>query len=522
MQPGNRIAINTGFLYVRMLITMVISLYSTRLILNAMGVEDYGLFNLIGGVIALLSFINGAMAVATQRYLSFYLGAGEDQKLKSVFSSSILLHLVIGFIIVLLLELGGIFLFNGVLNIPAELIKTAKIVFHFMVVSTFFTINSVPYDASINAHENFLFDALAGIFESFVKLGIAIFLISARGDKLILYGLLIALLTILIRIIKSIYCFLKYDECRISLKFYIDLSLFKEMISFAGWSLFGSLCFVLRNQGLAIVLNLFFGVVVNAAYGIANQVNGQLSAFSQNMLKALNPQIVKSEGSGDRNRMLRLSILACKLSFFLLAFFAVPLIIEMPYILKIWLKTVPENTLIFCQLILVISLLQQLTVGLMVAITSVGKIKAYQLSVGILYTLNLPLAYILIKLGLPAYSVLVGSIFLECIAGVSRIWFAQRIAGLPVNVFLRETLFNSVITLILITIFSMVPRILIEESIIRMCLTALTSTFSLFIFGKYIGNLSSEFERLKEFLFALFRRDENGLRGLFSTNSNSL
>jgi O-antigen/teichoic acid export membrane protein len=505
-----------------MLITIFFSLYSTRLILNAMGVEDYGIFNLIGGVVALLSFINAAMSVSTQRYLSFYLGAREFQKLKFVFSSSILLHLVIGFIIIILLELGGILLFNGALNIPAERINAAKIVFQFMVVSTFFTINAVPYDSSINAHEDFLFDALTGVFESIVKLGIAILLISAKNDKLILYGLLFALLTILIRIIKSIYCVKKYDECRIRIKHFIDISLFKEMISFASWSLFGSLCVVLRNQGLAIILNLFFGVIVNAAYGIANQVNGLLSAFSQNMLKALNPQIVKSEGSKDRERMLRLSILACKLSFFLLTFFAVPLIIEMSFILKIWLNTVPENTVIFCQLILVLSLLQQLTIGLMIAITSVGKIKAYQLSVGILYTLNLPLAYILIKHGLPAYSVLIGSIILECIAGVSRIWFAQRIAGLPVNVFLRKTLYNSILSIVLITIFSIIPSILFEESIIRVCLTALASIVSLFIFGKYIGNLSNEFEKLKDILYAIIRGDMNRLKGLFAANFNSL
>jgi O-antigen/teichoic acid export membrane protein len=500
MQPAKRVVINTGFLYGKMLITMFISLYSTRLILSALGVEDFGIFNLVGGIIAMLSFMNGAMSVSTQRFLSYYLGAGEVSKLKSVFSSSVLLHLLIAIIIILLLELGGIFLFNGVLNIPADRIGTAKVVFHFMVVSTFFTINAVPFDATINAHEIFLFDALTGIFESIVKLGIAIILIYTGVDKLILYGLLIAALTIFIRIIKSIYCYRKYDECRISVKSHINIGLFKEMLTFAGWNLFGSLCSVVRNQGLAIVLNFFFGVIVNAAYGIANQVNGQLSSFSQNMLKALNPQIVKSEGSGDRNRMLRLSMLACKLSFLLLAFFSVPLIIEMPFILKVWLKTVPENTVVFCQLILILTLIQQLTVGLMSAIQSVGKIKAYQIVVGSLLILNLPLAYWLIKLGLPSYSVLVGSIFLESIAGGSRIWFAHELTGLPVIVFLRKIMFVTVLTVVMAALIAMIPRFLLEGGILRLFLTAIVSTISLLLIGKKIVFTSHENKRIIELI----------------------
>ena len=509
MRPANRVVVNTGFLYGKMLITMLISLYSTRLILNALGAVDYGIFNLVGGVIAMLSFLNGAMSVATQRYLSFYLGAGEKHKLKSVFNSSIVLHLVIGFIIVLLLEFGGLLLFNGTLNIPADRIGVAKIVFHFMVISTFFTINAVPYDAAINTHENFLFDALTGIFESIIKLGIAIWLIYTEVDKLILYGALIAGLTIIIRIIKSIYCFRKYEECRVRLTSYFDTGLLKEMFSFAGWNLFGSFCSVISNQGIAIVLNLFFGIIVNAAYSIATQVNGQLSSFSINMLKALNPQIVKSEGSGDRERMLRLAILACKLSFFLIAFFAIPIVLEMPFILNLWLKTVPDNTIIFCQLILILSLVQQLTVGMMSALFSVGKIKVYQIVVGSLLMFNLPIAYILLKFGLPAYSVFVGSIFLEIIAGCSRIWFAHKIAGLHIHNFISGTLFKSMSSASLVILFTLLPHFLLQEGILRTTLTAITSTILLLFFGRYIALTSDEHEKIKELILAFCIKARN-------------
>ena len=214
MRDAQRVAMNTGFLYAKMVITIFISLYSTRLVLKALGVEDYGIFALIGGVIGMLSFLNGAMTTATQRFFSFSLGSKDEKKLKDVFNISVIIHLVIGLLIVLILEIGGAYLFNGILNIPADRVSSAKIVFHFMVVSTFFTINAVPYTAAINAHENMLLDSLVGIFESFVKLGIAIFLLKTNSDRLVMYGLLIAGLTILIRFINSFYSIRKYKECK--------------------------------------------------------------------------------------------------------------------------------------------------------------------------------------------------------------------------------------------------------------------------------------------------------------------
>lgn len=504
MLPAKRVIINTGFLYGKMVITIFISLYSTRLILNALGVADYGIFNLVGGVIAMLSFINGAMIIATQRYLSFYLGAGEEHKLKFVFNSSVLLHLVISIIIVILLEIGGFFLFDGGLNIPADRIGTAWIVFHFMVVSTFFTINAVPYDASINTHENMLFDALLGIFESVLKLGIAIWLVYTDVDKLILFGLLTAVLTIIIRILKSIYCSRKYQECRIHFKSNIQIALLKEMLSFAGWNLFGLFVSVLRSQGMAILLNLFYGIIVNAAYGIANQVNANISSFSLNMIRAIVPQIAKSEGSGNRERALRLSVLACKMSFFLLAFFAIPIIIEMPFILDIWLKTVPENTIIFCRLILIWVLMQQSTYGLIAAIQSVGKIKNYQIVVGVFQLFNLPLAYACIKFGLPAYSVFVSTILLELVAGSLIIWFAHKIAGLNVKDFLIKTLISSMVSAVIAASLALLIRFSLQAGFFRAVLVGITTSLSLILLGKYIVLTSLENEKVKEILLSFY------------------
>jgi O-antigen/teichoic acid export membrane protein len=504
MKSAKRVIKNTGFLYVKMLITIFISLFSTRLILNALGVEDYGIFNLIGGVISMLTFINGAMIIATQRYLSIYMGAGDMSKLKSVFSSSVILHFVISLLIVIILEVAGLFLFDGGLNIPLDRIGTAKIIFHFMVISTFFTINAVPYDAAINSHENMLFDALLGILESVLKLGIAIWLIYSGFDKLILYGLMTALLTILIRIIKSIYCTKKYEECQIRFFSNIDIGLLKEMLAFAGWNLFGLFSSVLKSQGLAILLNLFFGIVVNAAYGIANTVNANIRAFSSNMIRAIMPQITKSEGGGDRKRMLRLSVFASKMSFFLLAFFAIPIIIEMPFVLTLWLKTVPENAVIFCQLILVISLMYQMTVGMMVAITSVGNIKVFQIVVGAVEIFNLPVAYALVKVGLPAYSVFLGLIFLELIAGGLRIWFAKKVTGLDIKVFLYETLLSSVLTVAIASILAFLLQLLMQESFLRLLGVGFVSTLTLLVVGKYIAMTADENKRIMEMILSIY------------------
>jgi O-antigen/teichoic acid export membrane protein len=503
MQPAKRIVRNTGFLYGKMVITIFVSLYSTRLVLNALGIVDYGIYNLIGGIIALLSFVNSGMIVASGRYLSFYLGAGEKQKLNEVFSSSVVLHFIIGLIIVTALEIAGFFIFDGVLNIPFERIHTAKIIFQCMIVSTFFSINSVPYGASINSHENFLFEAMFGILESFIKLGIAILLITISGDKLILYAILIAAMTIIVRIIMGTYCHYKYEECRTKIRSNIKIKLLKEMLAFAGWNVFSLFCYVVRTQGLAVVLNLFFGVVVNAAYGIANQVSGTLSSFSTNMIKAFLPQIFKSGGSGNNERMLRLSMLSSKLSIYLLALFAIPLFIEMPFVLNVWLKTVPENTIIFCRLILIIGFLQQPTMGLMAAITTVGNIKVYQLVTGTFQFLNLPIAYGLIKLGLPAYFVLIGSISLEIINVYIVIWFAHKLAGLHMKNFLINTLLRALSSVALACIFALLIRFSLPEGILRTALVIIISTTSLFLFGKLIALTSEEYEKIKE-LFKSF------------------
>ncbi|MBX3256825.1 MAG: hypothetical protein KF862_21995 [Chitinophagaceae bacterium] len=438
MKASNRVAFNTIVLYGKMLITILITLYSVRLVLNGLGASDYGIYNLVAGVILLMSFLNSAMTASTQRYLSFHEGARNAEAQRKVFYNSLVLHVIVGLFIVAVLEILGFFLFEGFLNIPANRVDSARLIYHFMSATVFFTVLSVPYTASLNAHENMLTMSVVQIIETILKLLVAVSLFFINSDKLVFYGLAMAMISVASFLMYAVYCHKRYPECKSLTRNTADRGLLKELTSFAGWNLFGALCYMGRSQGLAILLNLFLGTVVNAAYAIANQVSGQLKFFSNAMLSALNPQIMKSEGANDRKRMLRLSMMASKFGFFLLAFVAIPCIFEMSSILTFWLKSVPDYTVIFCQLILAGSLTNQLTVGLQSASQAAGNIKAYQAIVGIILLLNLPVAYFLLKAGFTAYSILISFVVIEFIGCCFRLFLLKRQAGLSIKEYCRR------------------------------------------------------------------------------------
>lgn len=431
---------NTGIQYGRILITVGLSLFTTRIVLDALGAIDYGIFNLIAGIIVMLAFLKNAMATSTQRFLSFYQGMKDQLMQARIFWNSLFFHVVLGLVILGMLEVAGLFLFDGFLNIPLEKVPEAKVVYHFMGLNVFFLILSVPYNGSLVAHENMLFVAMVNILEVLLKLAIAISLYHTPDNKLIMYGMLMAGISSVSFAVYAVYCTKRYEECKLKNRQSMDRGLVKELGAYAGWNLFGSVCSVGRTQGLAVILNLFFGAYINSAYAIANQVGGQLLFLSSTMLKSINPQIMKSEGNGDRKRMLRLSMIASKFGFFLLSIVAVPFIFEMDHILHVWLKEVPDYTIAFCRMVLVAAIINQLTIGLQSAAQATGKIKAYQATVGGVLILNLPLAYILLNMGFEAYSVLVGYIFIELTAVGLRVYFLQKIAGLSGREFMEKVI----------------------------------------------------------------------------------
>lgn len=440
MKNSSRIVVNTGILYGKMFLNMGIALFSTRLILKALGTNDFGIFAIVGGVIGALSFLNKAMSTATQRFLSYNQGKGSAQIAK-VFNTALLLHIFIGLAFVLILEIAGIFLFDGFLNIDENRIPVAKFVFHCTVVSTFFTVIAVPYDAIMNAKENMFVFALFSVLESIFKLGIAILLFYTPADRLATYGLCMALMMIFCRTIKRIYSRYKYKESKLNFHL-IDWKMMKEMLSYSSWVTIEIISHIAKGDGIPVVLNLFFGTVVNASYGIATQVRHSISLFAEMLFKASNPQVMRNIGDGNIERSVRLSTTVCKFSFILMAILSLPLIVKCETVLQFWLGRVPEYSVIFCQLVLGTQLVIMTARGLNFLIDGVGKIRSYRLILSVLNVIVFPIAYGCLKLGMEPWAVFFGIILSDILVVVARLYYSHKYTGMNILHFCSSTLFR--------------------------------------------------------------------------------
>ena len=437
MNNSTRVIINTGFLYANMLVTLVVQLIAVRLVLKALGQTDYGIYTIIAGIVAMFAFMNVAMSAATQRYLSFTIGIGNCKELSEVFYNSILLHIAIGLFVLLILEAGGNYYVENMLQAPDGRIPSAKILLHCITFSTLVNILAVPYEAALNANEDLGTIAIINILDSLMKLGVAYCIQYTAQDKLIVYGFLTAFCISLTFIIKIIYCKRNYPESRFQFHRIKQWNRIKDISSFAMWNLIGSGCSVARYQGTAIILNSVFGILINTAYGIAQQVNGLLLFFANTIVRAIRPQIIKSEGAGNRERMLQLSYTTCKITSLMIALLVIPLYVEMEFILAIWLHhSIPEECVMFCRAFLVIVFINQLTIGLQVAIESTGKIKVLQSVVGTMHFLSLPVGFIFLKMGYPPHSIMFCIIVEEFIDLLLRTIIAHRQTGLKYNDFL--------------------------------------------------------------------------------------
>lgn len=486
MNSNNRIVINTAILYFKLFFEIVVNLYSTRLILNAMGVVDFGIVNLISGIVALLSFFQNSLTISTQRFLSVNIGKKDICSQLKIFNTGVIIHLFLGLIIVIFLELLTPIVFGTLLQIPETRLMSSQILYQLTIIGTFIVVVSVPYDASLNAHENMLMYSVACISESLIRLVGAIIILNYHEDKLVFYGLLIVVIRIVSLMIKGGYCYRFYEEAKLNYKF-VDFSQLREMLSFAGWNIIGGFSVALRSQGIAVILNQFLGVVINASYGIANQVSGQLNNFSANITKAMAPQIMQNKGAGNTERMISLSIKQCKFSFMLFLFFALPLFIEMPTILNIWLKQVPENSVIFCRLMLVVSLVQQITIGLQTLIQANGKIATYQTVMAILILLNIPAAYMLLWYGMKPFTVILALVVVEIICMCARIILAHNLISLSYKDFFVKLLVPISFLLIYSIIIGciLVNIVLCESVLLRMFVNVILSATSLMV-GSYL------------------------------------
>ncbi len=510
-RDSQRIVVNTAILFSRLVITILIALFSTRFVLQALGNSDFWIFSLVSGLVMMLAFLNAALGSSTQRFLSYYHGIGDAPFLKKVFTNSLFLHIVIGVFIVAIMEIIGVFLFNGFLNIAPSRIYAARLIYQCTALAFFFNIISVPFTGALTAHENQLYTAIVNMVESFSKLAIAYYLFFVHGDKLIVYGLLMACILILKCVLFAAYCFKKYPECTVNGLFKVDKPLIKELTSFAGWNLFGIACSLGRFQGLSIVLNRFFGTVANAAYGVSNQIGTQLNYMSESLLVAVNPQIMRAEGNGDRRKMLALATLASKYGCLIMAGFSIPILFELPAILHLWLKNVPPNTAAFCGLTILAIVINQETVGLQSAVQAIGKIKLYQITIGVLMMLNLPVAYFLLYLGFKPYCAILIFVIIEAFACVFRLFFLRKIAGLSIREYCQKVFLRQIIPVAVSVIVSWALTQTIHFQwrwVITIAVSCLFFVISIYLFGmekqeknmlkEMIANIKKRFLKAKQ------------------------
>ncbi len=432
------IAKNTIFLYFRMFIMMLIALFTSRIVLDVLGATDYGLNNVIGGCVTLFSFLNTALLSATQRFLNYHLGRKDYVQANVVFCMSLNTYILLSIVVFILGEIIGVWFIETQLNIPPERMLAAKWVFHFSLFQFVINLLRVPYNASIVAYERMNFYAYISLFEAIMKLLVAYFLYVSTYDRLILYAFLYMVVTLLTLFVYKIYCNRNFEIT--SYKLFWNKRAFEKIFSFSGWSLFGSVANLAAQQGISILINIFYGVNVNAAAGIAGQVSANVFGFITNFQTAFQPQIVKNYAAKEIERFNKLIILSSKFSYFLLFIFVLPILFTVDGLLDVWLKDVPEYTAVFCRLILIFLCIEAVSAPLWMAVQATGNIRNYQLFIAGLIFFNFPLSFLLLKLNFPVYVVWVVRIFVNIIVLVFRCIYIKRMLNFPLNIYIYKVL----------------------------------------------------------------------------------
>lgn len=484
-ENNKRIARNTLLLYFRMLFLMAVSLYTSRVILNALGIEDFGIYNVVGGVVAMFTMISGSLSTAITRFITFELGKRDGDRLNKVFSSAFTIQLGIGLFVALLAETIGVWFLNNEMSIPVNRLFAANWVLQFSIVTFIVNLISVPYNASIIAHERMSAFAYISILEAVGKLTIAFLIIISPIDKLIFYAILMCVVAIGIQCTYVYYCRRSFSEC--TYHFVFDKPLLKDMFSFAGWNFIGASSAVLRDQGGNIILNLYCGPVVNAARGIAFQVSNAINGFVVNFMTALNPQITKSYANGDLKYMMILIFQGARFSFYMLLLLSLPILINTHYVLTIWLKVVPEYTVIFVQLVLVFAMSESISQPLITAMLATGKIRSYQIIVGGLQMMNLPISYILLRYGMSPEIILITAIFISQCCLAARLYMLRNMIGLSMKIYLGKVYFNVIMVTLFALIIPLVTQHYIKESLVGFTIVSLVSVICTLLAIYFVG-----------------------------------
>ena len=443
-ENSKRIAKNTVLLYFRMLVLMLVGLFTSRVVLRCLGQEDFGIYGAVAGVVTMFTILTGSMSAAISRFITFELGK-KNNRLPQVFSTAVSIQLVLCAIIIVLSEPIGLWWLNNKMVIPPERLEAARWVLQFSILSLVIQLISVPYNAEIIAHERMDAFAWISIFEGIGKLVVAYCLMVSAGDRLVLYAALLALVSLITRFMYGLFCRKHFEETKYNWK--LDKGLFGEMFAFAGWNFIGSGSAVLRDQGGNQLLNIFFGPVINGAWLLASQVNGTVQKFVTSFTTAINPQITKSYASGERDYMMRLIFKGSRTSVYLLLLVICPILFNTEFLVNLWLGegTYPPDTIVFIRLVLMYLLVESVSYTMITAMLATGDIRNYQLLVGGLQLLNVPIAYIALKLGSPACSIYWVAIAVAFLCLAARLYMLRGMIGLPVRRFLTEVLLNELL-----------------------------------------------------------------------------
>ena len=488
-EKNRRIAKNTMILYLRMMLLMLISLYTSRIILNALGVDDYGIYNVVGGVVAMFSVLSGSFSQSVSRFMTFSLAKKELDRLKHVFSTSLIIQFSLATMIVVIAEIAGIWFLNTKLNIPEERIDAANWVMHCSILVFAVNLLCVPFNATIIAHEKMDVFAFVGIIDAFLKLSVAIIVNVAKDDRLILYSVLLLLASILKSVIYAIYCLSHFEEC--SLYISIDTTLIRKMTAFAGWTVLGNGVFLFSTQGLNILINMYFGVALNTARGIAAQVGGAVGQFVSSFMTAMNPQITKSYAEGNFSFMHSLVCRGAKFSFFLMLFFAVPICIETEQILTLWLKVLPNYSVAFVRLTFVSSMCTVLGNTLVTSLFATGEVRKYQIIVSSIVLWIFPLTWIAFECNLsPVWAYLIYSVIYFLLIFV-RIYLVKGLIRMPWQSYIKGVVLKC---FMVATVAFFMPLIVFnvqEQSLLRLLEVSTVSIIST-ICAIYMLGLNNE------------------------------
>jgi O-antigen/teichoic acid export membrane protein len=480
-----RIAKNTAMLYFRMLVIMCVTLYTSRVVLNTLGIEDFGIYNVVGGIVVMFTFLNSAMVASTSRFLIFELGKRDYNQLKKVFSASLCSHVAISFIIFLLAETIGLWFLAHKLVIPEDRMSAAHWVYQFSIFSSLVSLTQVPYNAVIIAHERMNVYAYVTIVEGVLKLIIVYLLIIGGFDKLKTYAILVFVVALIIAMIYRLYCRKNFEECEFSL--HRDKALYKELFSFSVWDAYGGFAIMGMGQGLNMLLNMFFGPTVNAARGLAYQMQGAISGFGNNFMVAVKPRIIKLYAENNVTQMMELVFGSSKYSFFLVYIFSLPLLLETSFILELWLKIVPAHAVSFCRLVLINELIWSMRSPIVTSFHAVGQIKVANLVCGSLFYLVVIVSYFCLKKGLSPESVFIVTIVVSLIVQITELFLLKRLILFSVRVYVKQVVWLCLLVMVVSAIFPYLLRTMLPPGFIRLFVVGLTCVITVATSVYYIG-----------------------------------